>query len=66
MGAEKLRRHPRRRAGHEVLHHPLLHRTRQPGPTPLNLAETRWFWLRAVSAEGNVSAFAGPVSATAL
>lgn len=27
---------------------------------------TRWFWLRAVSAEGNVSAFAGPVAATAL
>jgi hypothetical protein len=27
---------------------------------------TRWFWLRAVSAEGNVSAFAGPVTATAL
>lgn len=34
--------------------------------TGLTAGETRWYWLRAVSAEGNVSAFAGPVSATAL
>ena len=34
--------------------------------TGLTAGETRWYWLRSVSAEGNVSAFAGPVSATAL
>ncbi len=32
----------------------------------LSAGDTRWYWLRAVSAEGNVSALAGPVSATAL
>ena len=31
--------------------------------TGLSTGDTRWYWLRAVSAEGNVSAFAGPVSA---
>ena len=34
--------------------------------TGLSAGQTRWYWLRAVSAEGNVSALAGPVSATAL
>ena len=34
--------------------------------TGLTAGQTRWYWLRAVSAEGNVSALAGPVSATAL
>jgi predicted phage tail protein len=34
--------------------------------TGLAAGTQRWFWLRAVSAEGNVSTFAGPVSATAL
>jgi hypothetical protein len=34
--------------------------------TGLTTGQTRWYWLRAVSAEGNVSAFAGPVTATAL
>lgn len=34
--------------------------------TGLNAGQTRWYWLRAVSAEGNVSALAGPVTATAL
>jgi predicted phage tail protein len=34
--------------------------------TGLSPGETRWYWLRAVSAEGNVSALAGPISATAL
>jgi hypothetical protein len=34
--------------------------------TGLSTGQTRWYWLRAVSAEGNVSALAGPVSATAL
>ena len=34
--------------------------------TGLTAGQTRWYWLRSVSAEGNVSAFAGPVSATAL
>jgi len=32
----------------------------------LTAGQTRWYWLRAVSAEGNVSALAGPVSAVAL
>jgi len=34
--------------------------------TGLIAGQTRWYWLRSVSAEGNVSAFAGPVTATAL
>ena len=34
--------------------------------TGLSAGDTRWYWLRAVSAEGNVSALAGPVTATAL
>ncbi len=34
--------------------------------TGLSAGDTRWYWLRAVSAEGNVSVLAGPVSATAL
>ncbi|MCA1948385.1 MAG: hypothetical protein LDL55_09700, partial [Armatimonadetes bacterium] len=34
--------------------------------TGLAAGQTRWYWLRAVSAEGNVSALAGPVTATAL
>jgi len=34
--------------------------------TGLTAGQTRWYWLRSVSAEGNVSAFAGPVTATAL
>lgn len=34
--------------------------------TGLAAGAQRWFWLRAVSAGGNVSAFAGPVTATAL
>jgi predicted phage tail protein len=34
--------------------------------TGLTAGDTRWYWLRAVSAEGNVSALAGPVTATAL
>ena len=34
--------------------------------TGLTIGQTRWYWLRSVSAEGNVSAFAGPVTATAL
>ncbi|MGG5811845.1 hypothetical protein [Falsiroseomonas sp. CW058] len=34
--------------------------------TGLTPGQTRWYWLRAVSAEGNVSALAGPVLATAL
>jgi len=34
--------------------------------TGLTAGQTRWHWLRSVSAEGNVSAFAGPVTATAL
>ena len=34
--------------------------------TGLTAGQTRWYWLRSVSAEGNVSALAGPVSATAL
>jgi hypothetical protein len=33
--------------------------------TGLAAGQTRWFWLRAVSTEGNVSTFAGPVTATA-
>lgn len=34
--------------------------------TGLPAGATRFYWLRGVSAEGNVSALAGPVSATAL
>jgi len=34
--------------------------------TGLTTGETRWLWLRSVSPEGNVSALAGPVTATAL
>jgi len=34
--------------------------------TGLTAGQTRWYWLRSVSAEGNVSAFAGPVTATPL
>ena len=34
--------------------------------TGLSAGDTRWYWLRAVSAEGNVSALAGPVTAIAL
>ena len=34
--------------------------------TGLTAGDTRWYWLRAVSADGNVSALAGPVTATAL
>ena len=34
--------------------------------TGLAAGQARWHWLRAVSPEGNVSAFAGPVTATAL
>ncbi|OYW08632.1 MAG: hypothetical protein B7Z53_04385, partial [Rhodospirillales bacterium 12-71-4] len=34
--------------------------------TGLTAGQTRWYWLRCVSAEGNVSALAGPVTATAL
>ena len=34
--------------------------------TGLTAGQTRWYWLRSVSAEGNVSAFGGPVTATAL
>jgi hypothetical protein len=34
--------------------------------TGLTTGDTRWYWLRTVSHQGNVSALAGPVSATAL
>ncbi|MGK7865223.1 phage tail protein [Falsiroseomonas sp. E2-1-a4] len=34
--------------------------------TGLTTGQARWYWLRSVSAEGNVSDFAGPVTATAL
>ena len=34
--------------------------------TGLTTGDTRWYWLRTVSPQGNVSALAGPVSATAL
>ena len=34
--------------------------------TGLSAGDTRWYWLRAVSAEGDVSALVGPVTATAL
>lgn len=34
--------------------------------TGLITSQTRWYWLRSVSAEGNVSALVGPVTATAL
>ncbi|MCC7284456.1 MAG: hypothetical protein IT556_18905 [Acetobacteraceae bacterium] len=35
------------------------------GRTGLSAGATSWYWLRAVSAEGNVSALVGPVTATA-
>jgi hypothetical protein len=34
--------------------------------TGLSAGQARWYWLRAVSPEGNVSALVGPVTATAL
>ncbi len=34
--------------------------------TGLSAAQARWYWLRSVSAEGNVSALIGPVTATAI
>jgi len=34
--------------------------------TGLAAGQARWLWLRAVSPEGNISALAGPVTATAL
>jgi hypothetical protein len=34
--------------------------------TGLGTGDERWYWLRSVSAEGNVSGFAGPITATAL
>jgi hypothetical protein len=34
--------------------------------TGLSVADARWYWLRSVSAEGNVSALIGPVTATAI
>jgi hypothetical protein len=34
--------------------------------TGLTTGQARWFWLRSVSPEGNVSALIGPVTATAL
>lgn len=34
--------------------------------TGLGSGQARWYWLRSVSAEGNVSAMAGPVTATSL
>jgi hypothetical protein len=33
--------------------------------TGLTAGQTRWYWLRSVPADGNVSAFAGPVTTTA-
>jgi hypothetical protein len=33
--------------------------------TGLSLGDARWYWLRSVSTEGNVSALIGPVTATA-
>ena len=33
--------------------------------TGLSTGQARWYWLRSVSAEGNVSALIGPVTATA-
>ena len=32
----------------------------------LSVGDARWYWLRSVSAEGNVSALIGPVTATAI
>lgn len=32
----------------------------------LSVGDVRWYWLRSVSAEGNVSALIGPVTATAI
>jgi hypothetical protein len=34
--------------------------------TDLSTGQARWYWLRSVSAEGNVSALIGPVTATAI
>jgi hypothetical protein len=34
--------------------------------TGLSAGQARWYWLRSVSAEGNVSALIGPVTATAI
>ena len=34
--------------------------------TGLGAGATRWYWLRSVAADGNVSLFAGPVTATSL
>jgi predicted phage tail protein len=34
--------------------------------TGLSAGATRWYWLRSVSTEGNVSALIGPVTATAI
>jgi hypothetical protein len=34
--------------------------------TGLSAGQPRWYWLRSVSAEGNVSALIGPVTATAI
>jgi hypothetical protein len=34
--------------------------------TGLTAGQAHWYWLRSVSTEGNVSTFAGPVTATAL
>jgi len=34
--------------------------------TGVSIGKIRWYWLRSVSADGNVSAFAGPVTAPAL
>ena len=32
----------------------------------LNAGDARWYWLRSISPEGNVSALIGPVTATAI
>jgi hypothetical protein len=34
--------------------------------TGLSAGQARWYWLRSVSAESNVSALIGPVTATAI
>jgi len=34
--------------------------------TGFSVGDARWYWLRSVSAEGNVSALIGPVTATAI
>ena len=34
--------------------------------TGLGVRAARWYWLRSVSAEGNISALIGPVTATAI